>query len=95
MYNAIIEFIPVGLAIVAIYFASGNLAHIRRTRDRVANVLGMVAAIILVVAQSSWYTSAVLEGNLEGTWFANQLWTIFNSLVMIMIIIATYPRVKK
>ena len=95
MYNAIIEFIPVGLAIVAIYFASGNLVHNRRTRDKVANVLGMVAAIILVVAQSSWYTSAVLEGNLEGTWFANQLWTIFNSLVMIMIIIATYPRVKK
>ena len=27
MYNAVIEFIPVGLAIVAIYFASGRMTH--------------------------------------------------------------------
>lgn len=95
MYNTIIEFIPIGLSMVAIYFASGNHDQFHTTREKVVNVLGVIAAIILVVAQSSWYVSAVIEGNLKGTWFANQLWTIFNSLVMIMIIITTFPWDKK
>lgn len=95
MYNTIIEFIPVGLAIVAIFFASGNHDYFHTTRDKVVNVLSVIAAIILVVAQSSWYVSAVIDGNFAGTWFANQLWTIFNSLVMIIIIITTFPRDKK
>ena len=91
MYNSVIEFIPVGLAIVAIYFASSKVARFHTTREKVVNVLSVIAAIIMIAAQSSWYVSAVIEGNLAGTWFANQLWTIFNSLVMIIIIIATFP----
>ena len=94
MSNAIIEIIPIVLAIVAIYLASGRLTQLRRTQDRISNIIGIIASIILIVAQSSWYASAVVDGTLQGTWFANQLWTAFNSLVMLLMIISSYPRSK-
>ncbi len=94
MYASIIELIPVVLGIVAVYFAAGKLASVRRRADTAVTVLSIIAAILMIVAQSSWYTSAIIERNLEGTWFANQLWTLFNSLVMLIIIIYSYPRKK-
>lgn len=94
MYASIIELIPVVLGIVAVYFAAGKLASVRRKTDTAITSLSIVAAILMIVAQSSWYTSVIVERNLEGTWFANQLWTAFNSLVMLIIIIYSYPRKK-
>lgn len=95
MYTPLIEFIPVVLGILAVYFAAGKLVTHRRRLDTVATMLSILAAIVMIVAQSSWYTSAIVEQDLQGTWFANQLWTLFNSLAMIIIILHSYPRKNK
>jgi hypothetical protein len=46
----------------------------------------------MIIAQTSWYTTSVIMGKLEDTGFANALWTIFNSLTMILIILYSVPR---
>lgn len=94
MYSPLIELIPVVLGVLAVYFAAGKLVSSRRKTDTIATVLSISSAIIMIAAQSSWYTSAIVENDLEGTWFANQLWTLFNSLSMIIIIMYSYPRKK-
>lgn len=92
---AILELLPIALAIVAIFSASLMFKNTRRKHDRIRCIVGIVAAIVMIVAQTSWFTTYVLMGNLEDTSFANALWTIFNTLSMILVILQTIPRVGK
>ena len=54
---------------------------------RLSMLLATVASILLIIAQTSWWTSYVLNNSLEGTEFANYIWAVFNSLTMIVFII--------
>lgn len=53
--------------------------------------MSTIAALLLIVAQTSWWVSYMIEGNLLGTNFANNIWAIFNSLSMICLIMYAAP----
>ena len=57
--------------------------------------LAVIASLMLIVAQTSWWASYVLQGDLDGTGFANVLWAIFNSLTMAIFILMAYRRQAK
>lgn len=85
MTTHIFELLPVCMAIVAIVILSVRFSDrrsLRRKFDRTQIALQIVSAFLLIVAQLSWYTAAVINGAIEDTWFANNIWTIFNTLVM-------------
>lgn len=91
----VFEFVPVVLAIIAVITSASSFNTVRRKSDAIIRVLTVVAALLLITAQTSWWQSSIVQGDLLGTWFANRLWTIFNSLVMIIFIIDTLPRNRK
>lgn len=56
--------------------------------------LAVLASLILVVAQSSWWAST-FAGEVEGAYLANILWTVFNNVVMLTFIFVAWPRAYK
>jgi Na+/melibiose symporter-like transporter len=90
----IIDLLPVLLAIVAIFFLSKRFNTDRRKSGRFVYFMATVCAIIMIVAQLSWWASSVLQEDFMGATFANILWTLFNSLTMITFILMSYPRKK-
>lgn len=88
------ELFPIVLAVIAIITSSIMYGRVRRKSDKIRSILSILCSILLILAQSSWYTAAVVMGKLEDTWFANQIWTIFNTLVMVLIITQSLPRRK-
>lgn len=93
--SAAAEFIPVVLAIIAIVMLAHSYGSLRRRNDALFRIIGIVSCIVLTIAQTSWWQSAIIEGDLVGTWFSNKLWLVFNSLVMINYIIISLPRRTK
>lgn len=89
MLRTFFELMPVFLATVAIIFASVNFnnEHHVRKYSKLISLLSIIAAAILIVAQTSWYVTVVLLDSLQDSTFANYLWTIFNALVMCIIIL--------
>lgn len=85
-----LDFIPIVLAVATIILASLRISYLRRKTDIIAMVLSMIASMLLIIAQLSWWTSA-LAGNFIGTQIADNIWLIFNSLVMIIFIIYSAP----
>lgn len=82
----IFELMPVGLAMVAAVTCSSSAAKTRRKREKFVFYCGTLCSCLLIIAQLSWWTSSVVQGNAIGTWFADVIWTIFNTLVMIAFI---------
>lgn len=82
MTQYIFELIPLLLAIIAIAVCAMRLRNDRRRTTRTKMILSIVSAVLLIVAQSSWVNSYLINGNLLGTVFADYVWTFFNSLVM-------------
>lgn len=91
---AIFEFTPIVLALVSIYFCTIKFSGTNRRIERIILCMGVLASVIMIVAQMSWFTTVVVQHNLIGSWFANKLWTIFNSLVMVILITFAYSRVR-
>ncbi len=87
----IFELLPVMLAFAAAISCSVRFTVERRKDYRVAMIIAAVCAILLVVAQTSWWVSYAINGNLQGTVFANTIWTIFNSLTMVTFIMVSSP----
>ena len=89
------QLLPIILAVIAGVSCSIRFARDRRKHDRWAMVLAVISSVLLIVAQTSWWATYVLDGNLLGTVFANNVWTVFNSLVMICLIMMAHPwRIK-
>lgn len=82
MLRAIMELTPIAIAILAILTASRNFKH-----EKTVAMLSMVCAFLLIVAQSSWYVLVVILGKLEQSDFSNLIWTVFNCLVMSLVIL--------
>jgi hypothetical protein len=57
--------------------------------------MGIIASMLLIVAQSSRYVSVIIENNLNGTIFANYIWTVFNILTMLCFIFYARTHYKK
>ena len=86
--RAFFEAIPVILAIVAIFTCGNHAITTRRIHDRQTHIAMVVAAVLLICAQSCW-TYTVLHGMTFGTFIADVIWTIFNTLVMVTFILST------
>jgi len=92
--NSIFNFLPIVLAVIAAIMCTRRFHEDRRKHDRATMAMAVVSCMLLVLAQTSWWTTYIIEGNLMGTWFANTVWTIFNTLVMSTFILISY-RPKK
>lgn len=90
---SILEIIPIILAFAAIYVSANATMTARRSTDRIRAGLSVVAAVLLIVAQTSWYVTSVILGQMEDTSFANHIWSVFNILVMLIIILFPGHRV--
>lgn len=89
MHN-ILESIPIFLAIYAAIICARQYTIDRRRNVRRVLLLGVVSALLLIVAQTSWYVTFVVHDNLIGTWFADKVWTVFNSLTMLAFILLAH-----
>lgn len=88
----IVELVPLLLAFPAVFYAGTRYAKLRRLRDKVINAMSIGCAVLLIVAQTSWYTTTVILNRLEDAVYINTVWTVFNSLVMVLIILISLPR---
>jgi phosphotransferase system glucose/maltose/N-acetylglucosamine-specific IIC component len=86
MFQHIFEALPVLLAILAAVSCSKKYTQVRHHRDRAGLIGAVIASILLTIAQTSWWVASLVEGRLEDTIFANYVWTVFNTIVMLVFI---------
>jgi len=89
--NHLFQLLPVVLAIVAAVSCAIRFAKDRRRYDKWAMLLGTLSSLLLIVAQTSWWTTYIITNSLQGTVFANTLWTVFNSTSMVTLILISQP----
>ena len=95
MFAAFFESLPIILAVIAIVISAKAYHIARRKSDKFRSLMGIVIAFVLIIAQTSWYITSVILGRPEDATFANHLWTVFNSMVMLVLILFPGPRVFK
>lgn len=86
--KAFFEALPIMLAVIAIVLCAHNLHTPRRKLDRVFTLVALMASGTMLLAQSSWWNSVLVQHSSSGEAWANACWTLFNSLVMVSYIIA-------
>ena len=86
MFQHVFEALPVLLAIFAAVFCSRKYTQERHHRDRFGLIGAVIASILLTIAQTSWWVASLVEKRLEDTMFANYVWTVFNTIVMLIFI---------
>ena len=95
MFQHVFEALPVLLAILAAVFCSRKYTQERRHRDGLGLTGAVIASILLTIAQTSWWVAALIEKRLEDAIFANYVWTVFNTIVMLVFINMGVPRKLK
>jgi hypothetical protein len=75
------ELLPVALAFVVALLAATSYTKARRNVDRAVLILSSASAVMLIIAQTSWYSTLTGGGFDDPTW-VNDLWTVFNTTVM-------------
>lgn len=88
----ILQALPVVLAVIAAVKCAIHYTSIRRAQDRRVVGLAIISSLLLVIAQTSWFVSSVIQHDLEGTWFAAWIWNIFNTLTMAIFILLASRR---
>ena len=88
----LIELLPIILGIIAIIINSLSVVNYRRKSDRIRSVLSILASILLIIAQTSWYVSNIIMGLPYDISWADNIWTVFNTLVMIIFI--AFPGIR-
>lgn len=86
-----LEFIPIILACVAIITCSSRYIHERRKFMKFSLFLATIASMLLIIAQTSWWDSAINQDDLLGTVFANYVWLLFNTLTTMIFIAISFP----
>lgn len=84
--KAVFEAIPVSLAFIALVMCLHSLHKPRRANDRFVLAVSALASALMLIAQSSWWATSVLGDATQGQWWANVIWTIFNTLTMVTFI---------
>lgn len=87
MLRAILELSPIIFAVIAILVIGSNFKHKHSNGEGVVSILSLVCAFLLIFAQSSWYVLAVVMDSLQDTLMSNIVWTIFNILTMVLLIV--------
>ncbi len=91
MLPYIFEILPIILAVIASISCAIRFSRDRRVHDRLAMLIAIISSILMIVAQTSWWVTYAIDGNLMGTTFANGVWTVFNSLSMLCLILFAQP----
>lgn len=96
MLPHVFEFVPIIMAFITLLacgFRANNTTH---HPARTLMLLGVVCSLILLITQTSWWVTHVIEGGTSGDGPAviNYLWTIFNTLVMSSFLYAAIWREK-
>lgn len=86
------ELLSIILGIVAIIINSLSVMRYGRKSDRIRAVLSIIASILLIIAQTSWYVSNTIMGLPYDILWADNIWTVFNALVMIIFI--AFPGIR-
>jgi hypothetical protein len=60
--------------------------RVRSKRRKALLLCSIIASLLLVLAQTSWWATFLINNSLQGTEFANMIWTIFNSIVPIIFV---------
>lgn len=88
----LLELLPVFLALLAAVMCSARYKVVKNKADKAVLALGVASACLLIVAQTSWWGTYILTGDLKGTVWANHIWTLFNSLTMLAFIVFSRGR---
>lgn len=88
----LLDLIPVVLAAIVVILCGLRYSAECKQSIRIPMLFGVVCGVLLIFAQTSWWTSVRVEGLQFGTVFADAIWTIFNSLVMICFIYMAVPK---
>ena len=90
------ELLPVFLAVVAAIVCAIR-AGVEHGRLKILFTLATIACVLLIVAQTSWWSVLVFEvvssGYIDDN-FANYIWTVFNSIVMTSYLVSALDRDK-
>jgi hypothetical protein len=89
------EFLPVVLALAASVLCAQKYSDTRRKSERLVCLLGTICAVMLMFAQTSWWSAYTYHGLGLGTDLANHVWSAFNSLTMVAFIVVGWPRSQK
>ncbi len=82
--------VPIFLAVIAAILCARRFYSDRRKHDRMVMTLSVMCSIMLILAQTSWWSSSILEGSLKGAWFTNIIWNIYDALVAITFIVLSH-----
>lgn len=88
-----VELIPIVLAIATIIVA-GLAVNKNKGMVNIATILSVITAFLLILAQGSWM-SAHLRDLVYFKTVADNIWTIFNSLVMITLMMFAFNNNRK
>jgi hypothetical protein len=83
------ELIPVILAVIALLHIGHTYTTSRRRSDQAIEIISAVVCCVLIVARLSGWWSIFIQGE-PANFFAQRAWTLFDTLVMVMILIRTY-----
>ena len=83
-----LEMIPVSLAMITIVFMGVALGQKKTSAGKAFCSLAVICALMLIVAQGGWITAHLNNER----WFktiADNIWTAFNTLVMLTFILGS------
>lgn len=76
------EAVPILLAVISLVCSFVRLITTECRQEKYIFSVTTLSALLLILAQSSWAWS-VSHNNTVGEFWANNVWTIFNTLAMI------------
>lgn len=88
----IFELLPAALAAIAVILCGLRYSSECKRSVRIPMLMGVACGLLLIVAQTSWWSSIRIEGLPFGTAFADGIWTLFNSIVMSCFIYMALPK---
>lgn len=87
-----LDAIPIILAIIAVYVSAVKYQDAKLEKDKIRLLIGILIAIILIIAETSLFVSTDILTNVNDSSFASKLWLFFDSVAMLLVIF--YPTGK-
>ena len=96
MLPHVFEFIPIIMALAALLACGFRANKTPNPAARNLMLIGVVCSILLLITQTSWWVTHVIEGGTsdDEPKFISFLWTVFHSIVMLAFLYAALRREK-